>query len=140
MNTSYTLGRIGPQTIREIWEGARIGALRQALDGHDYSLGCQDCEHRVAAGDREWSTAAQYDTYAADTPGEYPRRMDFILSITCNLQCAMCDGELSSSIRMHRVRCQRSQKLSNLRLTAKPHASLPPSASGSRPVWRGLFR
>ena len=102
VNTNYTLGRIGQQTIREIWEGARIAALRQALDGHDYSLGCQDCEHRVAAGDRDWSTAAQYDPYASDLPGEFPRRMDFILSITCNLQCAMCDGELSSSIRMHR--------------------------------------
>lgn len=102
VNTSYALGRIGPQTIREVWEGARIAALRSALDGHDYSLGCQDCEHRVAAGDRAWSTAPQYDPYLDDDPGEFPQRMDFILSITCNLQCAMCDGELSSSIRLHR--------------------------------------
>lgn len=102
VNTSYTLGRIGPQSIREVWDGARLAALRAALDRHDYSLGCRDCEHRVAAGDRQWSTAAQYDPYLADDPGEFPRRMDFILSITCNLQCAMCDGELSSSIRLHR--------------------------------------
>lgn len=102
VNTEYTLGRIGEQSIREIWDGSRMRALRQALDGHNYSLGCQDCEHRIAAGDREWSTAAQYDPYLHDEPGEFPRRMDFILSITCNLQCAMCDGDLSSSIRLHR--------------------------------------
>lgn len=102
VNTTYTLGRIGPQTIREVWEGARIASLRDALDRRDYSLGCRDCEHREAAGDRAWSTATQYDPYLDTEPGEYPRRMDFILSITCNLQCAMCDGELSSSIRIHR--------------------------------------
>ncbi|MCB1041013.1 MAG: SPASM domain-containing protein [Acidimicrobiales bacterium] len=102
VNTTYTLGKIGEQSIREVWEGARIAAMRDALDAHDYSLGCRDCEHRVAAGDRAWSTAPQYDEYLDDEPGEFPRRMDFILSITCNLQCAMCDGELSSSIRLHR--------------------------------------
>jgi MoaA/NifB/PqqE/SkfB family radical SAM enzyme len=102
VNTEYSLGRIGDQTIREIWEGAQIRSLRTALDRHDFSLGCRDCEHRIAAGDRAWSTAEQYDPYLADEPGSFPRRMDFILSIACNLQCAMCNGDLSSSIRMHR--------------------------------------
>ncbi|MGN6692797.1 MAG: radical SAM protein, partial [Aquihabitans sp.] len=73
-----------------------------ALEGRDFSLGCHDCEHRIAAGDRAWSTAEQYDRYVDDVPGEFPRRMDFILSISCNLQCVMCNGDLSSSIRIHR--------------------------------------
>jgi sulfatase maturation enzyme AslB (radical SAM superfamily) len=102
VNTDYALGRIGEQSIREIWEGARIASLRTALGRHDFSLGCQDCEHRVAAGDRAWSTAEQYDEYLGSEPGRYPKRMDFILSISCNLQCAMCNGDLSSSIRIHR--------------------------------------
>ncbi len=102
VNTEYPLGRIGEQTIREIWDGAQTASLRKALAGHDFSLGCQDCEHRIGAGDRAWSTAEQYDRYLADVPGRYPKRMDFILSISCNLQCAMCHGDLSSSIRLHR--------------------------------------
>ncbi|HWJ98749.1 MAG TPA: SPASM domain-containing protein, partial [Acidimicrobiales bacterium] len=102
VNTEYTLGRIGEQSIREIWEGARIASLRTALEGRDFSLGCQDCEHRIAAGDRAWSTAEQYDEYLGTEPGRHPRRMDFILSISCNLQCVMCNGDLSSSIRIHR--------------------------------------
>ncbi|HRW36496.1 MAG: radical SAM protein [Acidimicrobiales bacterium] len=44
----------------------------------------------------------QYDEYVAEEPGRYPKRMDFILSISCNLQCVMCNGDLSSSIRIHR--------------------------------------
>jgi len=102
VNTDYTLGHVGEQSIREIWEGARIASLRTALEGHDFSLGCQDCEHRIAAGDRAWSTAEQYDRYRDHQPGAFPRRMDFILSISCNLQCVMCNGDLSSSIRIHR--------------------------------------
>jgi MoaA/NifB/PqqE/SkfB family radical SAM enzyme len=102
VNTTYPLGRIGEQSIREIWDGARLAALRDALERDDFSLGCRGCEHRIAAGDRSWSTAEQYDAYALDPVPEFPRRMDFILSNSCNLQCAMCDGELSSSIRLHR--------------------------------------
>lgn len=102
VNTDYTLGRVPQQSIREIWEGAQIASLRTALQGQDFSLGCQDCEHRIAAGDRAWSTAEQYDGYRDDQPGRYPKRMDFILSISCNLQCVMCNGDLSSSIRIHR--------------------------------------
>lgn len=102
VNTDYSLGRIGEQSIRDIWEGAQIASLRTAMDRHDFSLGCQDCEHRIAAGDRAWSTAEQYDAYVGTEPGRYPRRMDFILSISCNLQCVMCNGDLSSSIRLHR--------------------------------------
>ncbi|MCB0959701.1 MAG: SPASM domain-containing protein [Acidimicrobiales bacterium] len=58
VNTDYTLGRVPQQSIREIWEGARIASLRTTLEGRDFSLGCQDCEHRIAAGDWAWSTAS----------------------------------------------------------------------------------
>jgi MoaA/NifB/PqqE/SkfB family radical SAM enzyme len=32
----------------------------------------------------------------------WPRQLELALSISCNLQCVMCNGELSSSIRTHR--------------------------------------
>ena len=33
---------------------------------------------------------------------QWPERLELALSNACNLQCVMCNGELSSSIRIHR--------------------------------------
>lgn len=33
---------------------------------------------------------------------DWPRQMEFSVSNTCNLQCVMCNGEWSSSIRSQR--------------------------------------
>lgn len=102
VNTDHPLGHIGEQSLHEIWRGAPIAELREALDRDDYSLGCQSCGTQTAAGNRAWSNAPQFDPFAQAEPGSYPRRMDFILSITCNLQCVMCSGDLSSAIRSQR--------------------------------------
>lgn len=102
LNMKHTLGHIERDTIREIWDGARTQALRTAMTHEDWSLGCQQCGEAIAAGNREFTVAAQFDRYADLPVPEYPRRMDFVLSNTCNLQCEMCQGELSSSIRAKR--------------------------------------
>jgi radical SAM protein with 4Fe4S-binding SPASM domain len=102
VNTEYPLGRIGEQGIREIWEGARTRALRDALAQDDWSLGCQECGARAEAGNRAWSNAPQFDEFAGQRAAEWPRRLDFVLSNTCNLMCEMCHGDLSSAIRAKR--------------------------------------
>ncbi len=102
VNHAYVYGRIGEQSIREIWDGARVQALRDAVAAGDYSLGCQECGSRFDAGGRAWSNAPQFDVFAGRPSGRHPLRMEFILSITCNLQCEMCSGEWSSAIRTQR--------------------------------------
>ncbi|OWY62852.1 hypothetical protein B7486_56210, partial [cyanobacterium TDX16] len=102
VNTEYPLGHVGEQSIREIWEGRRTQALRDALARDDWSLGCQECGARTEAGNRAWSNAPQFDEHAGRGVPELPRRLDFVLSNTCNLMCEMCHGDLSSAIRAQR--------------------------------------
>lgn len=55
-----------------------------------------------------WITQQRADTAAGSpdenihTPAFWPRCMEFELSNTCNLECAMCFGDFSSSIRKNR--------------------------------------
>jgi len=104
VNVTHPLGRIGRDSLPEIWAGARRAALQAAVEGGDWSLGCHECGDRIQAGNRAWSNAPQFDHLAAgpEGPPPFPRRMDFVLSNTCNLMCLTCSGELSSAIRARR--------------------------------------
>ena len=106
VNTDHVLGRVGESTLREIWEGARAAELRAALEAQDYSLGCARCAPATVPGGGDFSHARQFDGFEPAEPPtsapSYPRRMDFVLSNRCNLQCVMCNGDLSSSIRSRR--------------------------------------
>lgn len=94
----------GPQrqSLHEIWAGAAKAELRTALDAGDFSLGCVECGRLAAIGQREQSTAAQFDRYGGAAPGDLPRILDFALSNRCNLECVMCSGYFSSRIRRNR--------------------------------------
>ncbi|HYF45656.1 MAG TPA: radical SAM protein [Acidimicrobiales bacterium] len=103
--TGYQLGRLGTpagHTLRSILDGERAFAHRAALDAGDFSLGCRECEIPVRRDQRDSSLAAQFDRFAGPTPVTSPKLMDFALSNRCNLQCVMCNGDLSSAIRIHR--------------------------------------
>jgi MoaA/NifB/PqqE/SkfB family radical SAM enzyme len=100
-NRSYTLGHISRNTIQEIWNGARLKQLRESLNRYDFSSGCSGCLDGICAGKYANVMAASYDDFHTDKTPEYPLRMDFELSSTCNLACIMCDGNLSSTYRKH---------------------------------------
>jgi len=103
--TSLAIGSsIGDQrqSLREIWDGAVLGAQRSALEAGDFSLGCQECEVVASAGGRQSALAHHFDRFADGTPHAFPKMMDFALSSRCNLQCVMCNGSLSSAIRTQR--------------------------------------
>ena len=104
VNDQVPYGRIGDgRSLFEIWHGDEVAALRDALDGADFSLGCGDCGAEYAVGQRGQTHAAAYDRYDVPTsPLAWPRRVEFALSNTCNLQCVQCNGELSSAIRAQR--------------------------------------
>ncbi|HMQ28722.1 MAG TPA: SDR family NAD(P)-dependent oxidoreductase, partial [Acidimicrobiales bacterium] len=99
----YPLGNVAEQRLPDIWAGARLRALREALARDDYSLGCGYCERRLSGGVRPQSRFYDEIPPLAVEPA-YPRRIEFNISNACNLQCVMCDGDLSSSIRLHRER------------------------------------
>ena len=103
--SAFDLGRVtGPQrrTLEEIWHGARAAEQRAALERDDFDLGCQECSFNTTVGGRLTSLASHFDRFATGAPHPFPKMMDFALSNRCNLQCVMCNGGLSSSIRANR--------------------------------------
>ena len=102
-NTGTLLGDITQQTIREIWDSAAANRLRGALEAGSYDEGCQFCEWQIREGNHDIVFARGYDTLQPTEPRpRWPRRLELALTNTCNLQCAMCNGEWSSAIRSRR--------------------------------------
>lgn len=105
--TLQPLGHIGRDRLIDIWQGPRRRALVDALEGWDFSEGCQPCGAEIAVEGRGPSYAAIHDEFTDGMTLDpatraWPRRMEMNLSNLCNLQCIQCDGESSSSIRLHR--------------------------------------
>jgi MoaA/NifB/PqqE/SkfB family radical SAM enzyme len=102
--TGYEYGRIeadGSTRLADVLAGPPAVVHRRALDAGRFDLGCRECEVPVLQGHREASLAVHFDRFASADPA-WPQLMDFALSNTCNLQCVMCNGELSSAIRVRR--------------------------------------
>jgi len=100
-NRSHLAGRYPAQSIRECWTSAQNLRVREALTRGDMSQGCQGCYDLIRAGNYSQMPGHFYD-HIPPHPDGWPRRMDFELTNTCNLECVMCRGELSSSIRRNR--------------------------------------
>lgn len=102
-NQSFVLGNVGRDSLHAIWNGARIGQLRDALANYDFGAGCGQCEWQIRSGDFRGVYAHVFENLpVASRVPEWPAMMEFTISNTCNFECIMCSGELSSSIRGHR--------------------------------------
>jgi MoaA/NifB/PqqE/SkfB family radical SAM enzyme len=89
------------KSIREIWFGEKYQTLRNHLLKYDLTHKCNVCLKNLQGGNYTSVLARAYDI---NEPAEYPSMMELELSNTCNLECVMCIGELSSSIRKNRER------------------------------------
>lgn len=117
-NRQQVLGVYPENSVDEIWNGEPIRELRDALEKNDLALGCQKCEQQLEARDYGGAHALFYSVYARMTAekrierglqpagGEnappLPMRLEFNIHNSCNLECVMCHGLASSSIRTHR--------------------------------------
>lgn len=107
-NLLYPLGRIGTDRLPDLWDGPRARVLKDALLNWDLSVGCAGCRWHLEHG-RTAPEMAIYDPFPLTTPDPAgPVSMTFALSNRCNLACAMCTPELSSTIR-HRAGLPRLQ-------------------------------
>ncbi len=117
-NRTQVLGVYPNQSVDEIWQGEPIRELRESLSGYDLTRGCEKCAQQIEARDFggshavfytnsgnvmaqkrvEWGMPEEGD--AARAP--LPMRLEFNIHNACNLQCVMCHGLASSSIRSHR--------------------------------------
>ncbi|MBL8778111.1 MAG: SPASM domain-containing protein [Acidimicrobiales bacterium] len=102
-NTYHPLGDLRSQTLTEIWRGGPARALRDRVADGRLDLGCELCAAEVGRGSAATAELRRFDPLApseADPP--WPVQLELALSNACNLQCTMCNGELSSAIRIHR--------------------------------------
>jgi len=91
-------------SIKEIWFGEKFSKLRNDIKAYNLSSRCATCKHNIESGNYVNSLSKAYDN---EFPlGEYPSMMEFELSNACNLECTMCTGLLSSSIRRNREKLE----------------------------------
>lgn len=115
-NTKDILGTWPAQSIREIWHGEQAAKLRNHIRHNDLGGGCTECGNMIIAGNHQGVRAKYFDEYAPNNLTSrihyfrnkmsghinYPRVLEFELSNECNLECVMCNGYFSSSIRKNR--------------------------------------
>jgi sulfatase maturation enzyme AslB (radical SAM superfamily) len=88
------------RTIQDIWQGPKFKKLRAQIKQKDLQTSCKTCQNYLLNGNFTNVLAKAYDN---DVPlGDFPTLMEFELENTCNLECTMCNGLLSSSIRKNR--------------------------------------
>lgn len=88
------------RTIKEIWTGEKFSQLRKYIVAHELDKRCGTCSYYIKNGNFVTPLAKAYDNNYPLT--DYPSIMEFELSNLCNLECTMCTGLLSSSIRAKR--------------------------------------
>ncbi len=110
-NTKYPVGNVQTERLPDIWNGPKIKKLRTALEKDRFGAGCQFCEWQISVGNYVNAFTRNFDRFAVTSQSpDWPRMMEFSVSNTCNLECIMCIGTLSSSIRARREDCHPCRK------------------------------
>ena len=115
-NNKDILGTWPSQSLSEIWYGEKAIQLRGHIRNNDLGSGCTECGNMIIAGNHQGVRAKFFDEYAPNNLSSrihyfrnklnghinYPKVLEFELSNECNLECVMCNGYFSSSIRKNR--------------------------------------
>jgi MoaA/NifB/PqqE/SkfB family radical SAM enzyme len=99
-NSENILGQYPMQSISEIWNSEAAKVFRENLRDFKFLSGCSGCARDFVEGHYDQMPAMHFDTLPRSA--DYPTMMEFLISNTFNLECIMCSGELSSSIRKNR--------------------------------------
>ena len=101
-NRLHPLGRVQEAALEDIWRGPAAEELRRRVGAGDLSLGCELCAVELDLGTSGVPYLHHFDELEPVPEAAWPVQLELALSIACNLQCVMCNGELSSAIRIHR--------------------------------------
>lgn len=101
INRREVVGWWPNQSIEEIWQGEKMNQLRQFMAENNLGGGCAKCRSQVMSRNFSGTQSNTYD-HLPDDPLGRPSSMSFELVNTCNLECKMCTGDFSSSIRKNR--------------------------------------
>lgn len=100
------LGSYPKNSIKEIWNGEKVNNLRKHMLNNDLSYGCDYCRLQLDSKRYQAIPSSNSEQYATISNIEYPKIIEFELANTCNLQCVMCSGRVSSAIRKNREKTE----------------------------------
>ena len=98
-NQKYSLGKYPEKSFKEIWNSETLKIIRQHINNYNLSYGCDECKSALMNGQFLSAHISLYDCHFGIS--EFPTFIEFQLENTCNLECSMCNGELSSGIANH---------------------------------------
>ena len=101
-NRDVLLGKYPNNSIDEIWNGEEAKKLRDHMSNNDLDYGCRHCKFFFEKEKFSNLRPLVFDKYFRNTDATFPLVFEFELSNECNLECQMCSGEVSSSIRKNR--------------------------------------
>ena len=85
------------RSLMDIWRGEHFQKYRDSLKQNQFINRCMECKKEIDDG--VWPLAKAYQKFAVR---DMPSLMEIELSNQCNLECIMCNGNLSSGIRKNR--------------------------------------
>jgi MoaA/NifB/PqqE/SkfB family radical SAM enzyme len=99
------------KSLMDIWQGAVFNSYQKSIKKRTFPLGCAICEDAVK--NQEYSTVKlkQYDHLWSKN--KMPVMFELALDNTCNLECVMCNGRYSSSIRRNKEKLPPIKSLFN---------------------------
>jgi radical SAM protein with 4Fe4S-binding SPASM domain len=100
-NYKYDFGTYPAKSIDEMWNGEKMARFRKAIKKNDLSQGCDVCRFDIDTKCFDTVQSLMFDNLPVNKNG-YPSMLDFKLDSTCNLECIMCDGMHSSSIKKNK--------------------------------------
>ncbi len=91
-----------PETsINDAWFKGEISKIREHMSANDLDYACAFCKPLFISQNFGSLLPNKYESYSF-SKSKFPQIMEFELSNRCNLECIMCDGNLSSAIRKNR--------------------------------------
>ena len=116
-NRTKVMGVYPKHSLHDIWNSDEAQKMRQELEKGKFPIGCEKCREQILSKDfggshaNFYSQQAKYFGITRDkmnpstdeaSKGVLPMKLEFNIHNNCNLQCIMCHGLASSSIRVHR--------------------------------------
>ncbi len=102
-NQTCVLGNVSRQRLDDIWRGDKVRLLREALGNYRFETGCEFCEWDIVGGGYQTAYPRIFEEFPVPSAEpKWPEMIEFSGSNTCNFECIMCFGELSSLIRARR--------------------------------------
>ncbi len=102
-NREHQLGTYPANSIAEIWNGDSANQLRKYISENNLWHGCKGCDFDLKSRNFGGVKAKAFDNARLkQRESGYPAMLEFELENTCNLECVMCTGIFSSSIRKNR--------------------------------------